>query len=359
MYKYSLPFVRGSKKCTKCHKEKAVDIDNFYTSTNVVEGFTAMCRECIDDNEYKYVGEVPFTTCNRCYNDMPATSEHFYVASVNKSGFRQPCRECSKANSERVTIKNGLQACTTCFIFQDRGQFYRDKRKKRCDECIREGERRNNYYLQKIGRQHTVPVAPEGYKYCSKCERHKRKDGFGNSSKSKDGLRIHCKDCRKQEHLEYSERHKEKSKHRYQASVSTKEGREEIRARSREWGRKFRATAYGKMRTDQENHKRLAWARGVENNLSESDYIKTLRFFNESCAYCEVSQDESRLERDHLIPLSKQGGYTRENIVPACRRCNARKSNKDFEDWYIEYDMYHPDRFNRVIEFQKGDVWQE
>lgn len=351
--------MRDSKKCTKCQQEKAVNIDNFYTSINVVEGFTAMCRECIDDNDYEYVGEVSFMTCNRCYNDLPATSEHLYVDNVSKVGWRQPCRECTKTKKKRVTIKNNLQSCTTCFIFQDKNEFNRDKRKKRCDECVREGERRNTYYAENRSRQHTLPAPPEGYKHCPKCKTHKKKDCFGKSSNKKDGLKTYCKECKREEYAGYSDVQKVKSKKRYLIQTSTKKGRDELNARSRRSNKRMRATVYGKMVTDERNHKRLALARSVEYNLDEFDYIKTVKFFKNSCAYCGVSQDESSLEKDHLIPLAKQGSYTRDNIVPACRRCNARKSNKNFEEWYIEYDKYNHDRFNRVIEFQKGDLWQE
>ena len=34
------------------------------------------------------------------------------------------------------------------------------------------------------------------------------------------------------------------------------------------------------------------------------------------------------LSKDHIIPISKGGNNTRENIVPACITCNSSKGNK-------------------------------
>ena len=46
--------------------------------------------------------------------------------------------------------------------------------------------------------------------------------------------------------------------------------------------------------------------------------------FNHLCAYCG---GQAELEQDHVTPISKGGNHTASNIVPACRSCNARKSN--------------------------------
>jgi len=61
--------------------------------------------------------------------------------------------------------------------------------------------------------------------------------------------------------------------------------------------------------------------------LSEWREIK-LRFHN-ACAYCGVPESSSmKLTRDHLTPVTRGGLHTKENIVPACQPCNARKGAK-------------------------------
>jgi phage FluMu protein Com len=51
------------------------------------------------------------------------------------------------------------------------------------------------------------------------------------------------------------------------------------------------------------------------------------------CRYCGRSVDDGAiLHADHVIPQSKGGPTTKENLVTACFECNIGKSNKDLGD---------------------------
>lgn len=43
------------------------------------------------------------------------------------------------------------------------------------------------------------------------------------------------------------------------------------------------------------------------------------------CYYCRCKFKPNELTMDHLIPLSRGGSSTKENIVPCCKECNNRK----------------------------------
>lgn len=43
------------------------------------------------------------------------------------------------------------------------------------------------------------------------------------------------------------------------------------------------------------------------------------------CHYCRRHFRPSDLTMDHVIPLARGGTSTKENIVPCCKECNARK----------------------------------
>jgi hypothetical protein len=49
------------------------------------------------------------------------------------------------------------------------------------------------------------------------------------------------------------------------------------------------------------------------------------------CAYCGA--DGVALQRDCVLPISRGGRYTLDNVVPACRSCNASKSNDEVTSW--------------------------
>lgn len=44
------------------------------------------------------------------------------------------------------------------------------------------------------------------------------------------------------------------------------------------------------------------------------------------CAYCHNTN--RTLEQEHVVPLVRGGDHTLENIIPACRTCNASKGDK-------------------------------
>lgn len=46
------------------------------------------------------------------------------------------------------------------------------------------------------------------------------------------------------------------------------------------------------------------------------------------CMYCGQQYTRSELTRDHVMPLSRGGQDTWENVVAACLPCNVRKSNR-------------------------------
>ena len=49
------------------------------------------------------------------------------------------------------------------------------------------------------------------------------------------------------------------------------------------------------------------------------------------CAYCGAVG--TPLQKDCVLPLSRGGRYTLDNIAPACRSCNASKCNDEVTGW--------------------------
>ncbi len=47
-----------------------------------------------------------------------------------------------------------------------------------------------------------------------------------------------------------------------------------------------------------------------------------------SCQYCGAPAENL----DHIVPRSRGGEHSWENVVAACRRCNSRKENRRLED---------------------------
>lgn len=54
------------------------------------------------------------------------------------------------------------------------------------------------------------------------------------------------------------------------------------------------------------------------------------------CAYCHDRLSRRTLTRDHVVPQSKGGPTTPDNLVPCCSRCNRRKADKPLWKFLLE-----------------------
>lgn len=68
----------------------------------------------------------------------------------------------------------------------------------------------------------------------------------------------------------------------------------------------------------------------VEHDLTDVQWAALLSAWG-SCAYCGDS--ERPLQRDCVLPVSRGGSYTLDNVVPACGPCNASKCNDEVTSW--------------------------
>lgn len=53
---------------------------------------------------------------------------------------------------------------------------------------------------------------------------------------------------------------------------------------------------------------------------------------NYTCQYCGAAPGRSLLTMDHVVPRSRGGQTSWENVVTACRTCNMRKGNRTPEE---------------------------
>ncbi|WP_082659143.1 HNH endonuclease [Cellulomonas sp. B6] len=68
----------------------------------------------------------------------------------------------------------------------------------------------------------------------------------------------------------------------------------------------------------------------VDNDLTDLEW-GALRDAWGGCAYCGAG--DRPLQRDCVLPISRGGRYTVDNVVPACGACNASKCNTEVVSW--------------------------
>ncbi|MFV0633887.1 HNH endonuclease [Demequina sp.] len=76
--------------------------------------------------------------------------------------------------------------------------------------------------------------------------------------------------------------------------------------------------------------RRAARMRRADNDLTAAEWSTLCEAWG-GCAYCGTT--EGALQKDCVLPLSPGGRYTVDNVVPACRSCNASKCNAEVTSW--------------------------
>ena len=214
-------------------------------------------------------------------------------------------------------------------------------------------------------------------KVCTKCQREleANEENFRKGKGYKYGLRSNCRNCESEVRKEKLEQNRERwqkwaenniehlkqynherylsKKEEYNAkrALYYQENKEAELEKNRQWVKSNpeKVKEIGRMN----KRRRDSRKKELKSDLTISEWKETLILFDNKCAYCQ--KEFEVLEQEHFIPVTKGGEHTKRNIIPACRQCNASKSNKTFENWYRKQTFFDELRFAEIIEFiEKG-----
>jgi 5-methylcytosine-specific restriction endonuclease McrA len=78
---------------------------------------------------------------------------------------------------------------------------------------------------------------------------------------------------------------------------------------------------------------------------------------NWKCQYCGVKPAKADINLDHVVPRSRGGKTTWDNIVASCFRCNSKKGNKTLKQlgWKLQNSPTMP-KWHPTISFPSGMV---
>jgi 5-methylcytosine-specific restriction endonuclease McrA len=234
----------------------------------------------------------PTKRCTKCGNEYLATTEYFHRSKLGKYGLRSTCRQCRIIVSKREQLPDGLKRCPACKEIKPFTQeFYsKDITKKNqlrslCKFCEAEKIRR--------WRKENPALSRERGRECAKRRRLK------DPRKARDQQRateVRHPDTVRQRKDRYN-----KSKH----------------------GRLIRRAGYKRYIARKMN------ASGTHTAVDiQSQYNRQ----KGRCYYCKTRLNNV-YEVDHVIPLSRGGSNSPDNIVIACGPCNKHKSSKMPHEW--------------------------
>lgn len=189
-------------------------------------------------------------------------------------------------------------------------------------------------------------------KTCTCCKEVKSLDEFWRYKRSSDGLQGRCKDCKRQqkrawkatnpererEHwrrwrekqpagtLPYQRRWLEQNSERN--SETKREWKRANREKVNEAERRRRAgnLEVERQRSREYQHRR----RTLKGQGTPETMARVAELVDDPCVYCGSTEN---IEIDHIVPLSRGGTHTPENLAPACRPCNRSKGAKLLSEW--------------------------
>lgn len=163
-------------------------------------------------------------------------------------------------------------------------------------------------------------------KHCSACGQDKPVDEFHVCRGRPDGRQTRCKRCKIKDNLRYAARnpsqmrincrkhyHKDKAKSQAYARQRRKIKPAGYLAAERKW------KAANPDKVIAAVHLRRARLANVGGSFTATEWQDKLAEYDGKCAYCSCA---GKMTRQHVVPISKGGSNSIENIVPACLGCN-------------------------------------
>lgn len=187
-------------------------------------------------------------------------------------------------------------------------------------------------------------------KICTKCKTWKPVEQFSKRSKRLDGYNSHCKEChnainrtlywRDVERVREENRAKQKrlsqlEKHKVRRQRYRQEHLEHLLELNRkhrrvnpgyylEHSKKWREQNPEKVKA--RDHARRAFKAGQPESFTAEEWREVKQRYNYMCLRCRRREPEIKLTADHVVPVSKGGSGTIDNIQPLCKSCNSAKS---------------------------------
>ncbi|MGD6897104.1 HNH endonuclease [Bacillus infantis] len=212
----------------------------------------------------------------------------------------------------------------------------------------------------------TVCTDENSLKKCTKCETEKQIGEFYSQKKhsKKRGEYIYyqpyCKECaseKSQKWLYENLDRKRKIAQKYYHSDKGRQNKLRDRERQKEnnyaYSKQYQKENLEKFRLYRQ--KRRSIKNTISNDFTLEDWQYCLEYFNNSCAYCGLTNEahykkfDTSLHQEHILPVTKGGSYSKENIVPACKSCNSSKNDKELINWLKQQTFYSLEKEEKVF----------
>jgi len=221
------------------------------------------------------------------------------------------------------------KTCTKCGEVKPTSEYYtKDKRTGRlfswCKAC---------HLTMSAARYVPAPPRPKPTeRTCVVCKRTLPIESFHVQNAILGTRRYQCRGCRNVEKAAYNDAHREarKVKARAYYAADPAAAKERIRRSVAANPEKYKAIhrdwkAENKDAVNASTHKRRNTINGAGHHWTAAEWQALKERFGFTCLMCGRKEPDITLTVDHVVPVSRGGGNTIDNIQPLCKGCNSRK----------------------------------
>jgi len=184
-------------------------------------------------------------------------------------------------------------------------------------------------------------------KVCTKCKTWKPVDQFYQRWLSRDGYNSSCRECDNARARKWRAQNKERvaelNREYYAANCEERKAyhrnyRQEHQAYFDAYMRQFRLERpsyhreymreWARANPDkikEKDNARRAFNMGAKGSFTAEEWVALKQRYNHTCLRCGKREPEIKLTADHVVPISRGGAGTIDNIQPLCRPCNTAK----------------------------------
>lgn len=193
-------------------------------------------------------------------------------------------------------------------------------------------------------------------KTCTDCKETKPLEDFGPEKRGKHGRRSKCRPCMRERTQTYearpevAQRKKERREQWYRDNPDYnrkyyEENRERVQELNRQWKianpdympeylAKYLPEYAQRPEVREANRiKSINRYRGLVGKLPKDCMDILVKKYGERCMNPDCDGDDSILTIDHVIPVSRGGSNTMDNVQILCYTCNRRKGNRNEADY--------------------------
>lgn len=292
------------KKCTRCGVTKS--LDQFHDHPTGTGGKNSRCKACAcraaTESRLKKAAQSSPRPCTKCGAVRPSSDFYpGYSWCLECCATRAKIAHRMKAMTKTVSEKR----CAACRKILPAASFHKNKASEdglntRCKSCCSQGQ--------------------QGPLLCVVCRCLKPRDNFRRHLKNR--YRTECREC-EQMVVRCSKCKILKPHDQFTTDKILETG---LKSNCRKCEAAYCATPEGQAMRTRGKHRRRTRMKGRICTLTGAEWRAILEAYGHCCAYCRKPFGPDRKPtQDHFTPVSKGGHHTKENVIPACVKCNCSK----------------------------------